>query len=127
VSPWIRRFAETIGRLLARKHQMQELALTKQNDHRNQSGPFTGDGDMVQSAWTITNARAKFSELVAAARTSGPQTVTKSGRPMVVIVSVEEWEIRAPSRPNLAEFFTSSPLPASDLEVDRVSSAPWPS
>jgi prevent-host-death family protein len=55
--------------------------------------------------WTVAEAKAKFSEVIDEARTSGPQTITKNGRPAVVVVAAEEWERKTRRPGNLAEFF----------------------
>ena len=39
----------------------------------------------------MTQAKARFSEVVDRAREQGPQAITKNGRPAVVVVSIEEW------------------------------------
>jgi prevent-host-death family protein len=41
--------------------------------------------------WSVTQAKARFSEVVDRAREQGPQAITKNGRPAVVVVSIEEW------------------------------------
>jgi prevent-host-death family protein len=60
------------------------------------SSPPAGD------TWTIASAKARFSELVDRAQT-GPQTITRNGKPSAVIVSAEEWArktVRKGSWPN---------------------------
>jgi antitoxin Phd len=46
---------------------------------------------MVQRSWSIQDAKNRFSEVVEAARRT-PQTVTKHGKPAVVVVDVVEYE-----------------------------------
>jgi prevent-host-death family protein len=70
--------------------------------------------------WTVAEAKAKFSELIERARSGEPQTITRSGRTVAVVVSIEEWERKAKRKGNLAEFFASSPLPGSKLSVTRM-------
>ncbi len=43
------------------------------------------------TTWSLQDAKNRFSEVVTAARKS-PQTVTKHGKPAVMIVDVEEFE-----------------------------------
>ena len=76
------------------------------------------------ATWTVAEAKAKFSEVVAKARSSGPQTITRNGRAAAVVVSVEEWERKTHRRGNLAEFFAESPLPGSGLETTRANDGP---
>ena len=74
---------------------------------------------MPARTWTVAEAKAKLSELIERARANGPQTITRSGRNAVVVVSVEEWERKTRRRGNLAEFFAASPLPQSGLVIER--------
>lgn len=67
--------------------------------------------------WKLEDAKARFSEVVRLARSEGPQRVSVRGRDAVVIISVEELERLAPSRPRLplVEFMQSLHLVALDL------------
>jgi len=56
-----------------------------------------------------------LSELIDRAVSQGPQTITRNGRSVAVIVSVEEWERKTKRKGNLAEFFAASPLRNSGL------------
>jgi prevent-host-death family protein len=78
----------------------------------------------ARQAWTVTEAKAKFSEVLDRARTKGPQTITKNGRTAAVIVSAEEWERKRKRSGNLAEFFAASPLRGSGLNLDRARDRP---
>lgn len=69
--------------------------------------------------WTVAEAKAKLSELIDQALSLGPQIVTRSGRKAVVIVAAEEWDRKTRRKGNLAEFFATSPLGESGLEVQR--------
>jgi prevent-host-death family protein len=69
--------------------------------------------------WTVAEAKARFSELIEQARADGPQTITKHGRTAAVVVSAEEWERKSKRTGNLAEFFATSPLRDSDVEIKR--------
>lgn len=64
--------------------------------------------------WKLQDAKARFSELVRAARTEGPQRVTVHGRDAVVVLSAEEYgklaRPTAPERPNLRDVLVNSPL-----------------
>jgi antitoxin Phd len=46
---------------------------------------------MAHSTWSIRDAKNFFNEVVAAARRK-PQTVTKNGKPAVVILSADEYD-----------------------------------
>ena len=72
-----------------------------------------------EPTWSVADAKAHFSDVVARAVDDGPQVVTRRGRRTVVVVSVEEWERRTRRRGSLAEFFAASPLGDSGLVVER--------
>jgi prevent-host-death family protein len=69
-------------------------------------------------AWTVAEAKAKFSQVIERART-GPQTITRNGRPAAVVVSAEEWERRTSRAGTLADFLAASPLRGSGLKIER--------
>ena len=69
--------------------------------------------------WTVAEAKARLSEVIAQARSKGPQTITKHGRTTAVLVSAEEWERKTKRSGNLAEFFAASPLRDSGIEIKR--------
>jgi len=46
---------------------------------------------MARSVWSVQSAKNEFSALVEAAGRE-PQTVTKHGRPAVVVIAVDEFE-----------------------------------
>jgi len=72
-----------------------------------------------RSGWPVADAKARFSEVIDRAISSGPQTITRNGRDTVVVVSVDEWKRKARRKGNLAEFFATSPLRGSQLVVER--------
>ena len=75
---------------------------------------------MSARAWTVAEAKAKFSEVIDKARADGPQAVTRNGRMAVVIVAAEEWERKTKRKGNLADFFAGSPLRGSGTRVGRL-------
>ena len=72
-----------------------------------------------KTSWSVADAKARFSELIDKAKSEGPQTVTRNGKPAAVLVSVEEWEKKAAPQGTLVEFFQSSPLHDSGIEIER--------
>jgi prevent-host-death family protein len=78
------------------------------------------DGVNVSGVWSIAQAKAHFSTVVARAVSSGPQRITRNGRETAVVLSTDEWHRLTTRRGSLADFFASSPLPDSGLEVERV-------
>lgn len=71
-----------------------------------------------EQSWTVANAKAKLSEVIDRAQTT-PQTITRNGKPSVVVVSHEEWERKTARKGTLAEFLMASPLRGSDLNLER--------
>jgi prevent-host-death family protein len=70
-------------------------------------------------AWTLADAKAHLSEVVESALKTGPQVITRHGRKAVVVVSAEEWERKTARRGTLADFFATSPLRESGLDLER--------
>ncbi len=75
-------------------------------------------------AWTVADAKARFSQVIDRALTEGPQLVTRNGRKAVIVVSAEEWERRTRRKGNLAEFFAASPLRNSGIDLERLNDPP---
>lgn len=70
--------------------------------------------------WQLQEAKARFSELVSEVEHgSGYQTVTKNGRPVVMIISKEEFEQMHAPENTLLDFFRESPLSETDLDLGR--------
>jgi prevent-host-death family protein len=74
--------------------------------------------------WPVAEAKARFSEMIDRAPKDGPQTITRKGKPTVVVVSAEEWQRKTKRTGNLAEFFAASPLRSSGLKVKRAKDGP---
>lgn len=71
-----------------------------------------------ERSWTVANAKAKLSEVIDRAQ-STPQTITRNGKPSVVVVSAEEWQRKMARKGTLAEFLMASPLRGADLDLER--------
>ncbi len=71
-----------------------------------------------EKSWTVANAKAKLSEVIDRAQ-STPQTITRNGKPSVVVVSAEEWQRKTTRKGTLAEFLMESPLRGADLNLER--------
>ncbi|MBX5147988.1 type II toxin-antitoxin system Phd/YefM family antitoxin [Rhizobium lentis] len=74
-------------------------------------------------SWTVASAKAKLSEVIERAQ-SAPQTITRNGKPSVVVVSAEEWQRKTARKGTLAEFLMESPLRGADLDLERKSDEP---
>jgi prevent-host-death family protein len=79
---------------------------------------------LPKETWTVANAKARFSELIDKAKSEGPQTVTRNGKPAAVLVSVEEWEKKTAPKGTLLEFLQNSPLRGADLDLRRLNDQP---
>jgi prevent-host-death family protein len=75
---------------------------------------------MARRNWSVQDAKNRFSEVVEAARRS-PQTVTKHGKPAVVVIDVAEYErLRRLDRaqaPSFADLLLA--MPQDDGEFPR--------
>jgi antitoxin Phd len=67
--------------------------------------------------WSLQDAKARFSELVNRTLTQGPQTVSRHGKPVVVLVPHEEYRRAAGRGGRLSAFLLSAPRV--DLEIVR--------
>ena len=76
---------------------------------------------MAESTWSIQDAKNRFSEVVDKARRK-PQTVTKHGKPAVVVLAADEYErLRRLERlkaPSFVEMLLA--IPRGDIEFDRI-------
>jgi len=69
--------------------------------------------------WTVARAKARLSEVIERAQSS-PQTITRNGKPSVVVVSAEEWQRKTERKGTLAQFLLDSPLRGADLDLERM-------
>ena len=75
---------------------------------------------MAQRNWSVQDAKNRFSEVVEAARRT-PQTVTKHGKPTVVVMDVMEYErlqrLERAQAPSFADVLLT--MPQDDDEFTR--------
>ncbi|SHJ36291.1 prevent-host-death family protein [Bradyrhizobium lablabi] len=73
---------------------------------------------MTQRSWSVQDAKNRFSEVVEAARRT-PQTVTKHGKPAVVVVDVVEYErlrrLERARAPSFADMLLAMPQDNGDV------------
>lgn len=74
---------------------------------------------MIRKSWQLQEAKSHFSDLVNVAMTHGVQTVTKHGKPAVVVMSVEEYDRKFGTRKSLADALRACPENLSDLIGSR--------
>jgi prevent-host-death family protein len=75
------------------------------------------------NSWTVADAKARLSQVIERAQT-GPQVITRHGKPSAVLVSAEEWARKSERKGTLAEFLLASPLHGAELEAGRVKDQP---
>ena len=80
---------------------------------------------MESPKWSLQDAKNRFSEVVEAAR-QAPQTVTKHGKPAVVVVAADEYErlrrVEQATAPSFAELLLA--MPQDDGEFARAKARP---
>jgi antitoxin Phd len=79
---------------------------------------------MSDTVWQLQEAKNRFSEVVNKALTEGPQTVSRHGEEVVVILSKAEYSRLKKSQSSLLDFFRQSPLVGMDLDLERDQSLP---
>lgn len=67
----------------------------------------------------LQEAKQQFSAVAGKAASGQPQTVTKHGKPFVVIVSVADWQKTQPKKKTLLEVLRSCPVDLSELDLTR--------
>lgn len=60
--------------------------------------------------WQLQQAKNRFSEVVEDALHEGPQTVTRRGEPVVVVVAIDTWRRLTVPAPSLKDYLRSAPL-----------------
>jgi len=59
--------------------------------------------------WPVQDAKARFSELLDASLTKGPQIVTRRGEEMAVLVRVDHWrQLEEATRPRLKDLLLAA-------------------
>ena len=78
----------------------------------------------MNNIWQIQDAKRKLSELVERALANGAQIVTRHGKKTVVVLPFDEYQRLAKPSDSLAQFLMSSPLPGSELTIERDKRSP---
>jgi antitoxin Phd len=69
--------------------------------------------------WQVQQAKARFSELLDRTLKEGPQTVTRHGKPVAVMVPVEEYRRLRPRQKSLKALLASAPLEGVEIVRSR--------
>lgn len=78
----------------------------------------------VDFVWPVAEAKAKFSEVIELAREDGPQTIARRGKPVAVVVSIDEWNRKNKRKGTLVEFLQTAPMDLSELETPNMDWTP---
>lgn len=78
----------------------------------------------MNTTWQLQEAKNRFSEVVDEALAHGPQTVTRHGREVVVILSIDEYKRMKQPQKNLFQFMQESPLHGLELDLARSKDLP---
>lgn len=73
----------------------------------------------MNNIWQLQDAKNRFSELVETTLKKGIQTITRHGKPTVVIVPIEQYKKMSKPKQSLLEFFSASPLKGVTLNTRR--------
>lgn len=67
----------------------------------------------VGKRWPVQDAKARFSELLEASLSEGPQIVTRRGVEAAVLIAIDEWRrLQESARPTLKELLQAETLRA---------------
>jgi antitoxin Phd len=77
------------------------------------------DTKTKDTSWQLQEAKSRLSQVVDHALREGPQTITLHGKPVVVVVSYEEFQDLTRPSTSLREFFRQSSLYGTDLDLER--------
>jgi prevent-host-death family protein len=80
----------------------------------------------MAGVWQLQDAKNRFSEVINHAIESGPQVITRRGKETAVVLSADDYRKLTVAKGTLAEFFLSSPLAGSDIDLERDKSLPRP-
>lgn len=73
----------------------------------------------MSNTWQLQEAKSKFSRVVEAALSDGPQVVTRRGTETVVVLSYPEYRGFLLNKGRLSDFFRGSPLVGIELDLTR--------
>lgn len=65
--------------------------------------------------WQTQEAKAKFSEVIACALADGPQSITRHGKDLAVVLSREDYDRLRSFKASLVDYLLSSDI---DVELD---------
>lgn len=69
--------------------------------------------------WQVQQAKSQLSRIMELSKSEGPQTITKHGKPEVVVLSMKDYEAMKRDRPSLIEFLLHEGPTFDDLDIER--------
>jgi prevent-host-death family protein len=73
----------------------------------------------MSPVWMLQDAKNAFSEVVNRACSSGPQIVTRRGRPVAVVISYENYSEQKSRGESFVDFLGSAQLEDGELDLSR--------
>ena len=70
------------------------------------------------AVWQIQEVKARFSEVIAQARSEGPQMITRHGIERAVMLSIEDYRALAAARPDFRAHLLGGPK-VEDFTIER--------
>lgn len=74
---------------------------------------------LTSMKWQIHEAKARFGEMVKRTLREGPQTVTRRGEPVAVLVGAEEYKRLSPSAKSFKTLLASASLQGVEIRRSR--------
>ena len=70
--------------------------------------------------WQIQQAKARFSEVIEEAQSTGPQVITRHGAERAVVMSIEDFRALTAHKPGLKEYLLGGPkVDSFEIEPDN--------
>lgn len=79
---------------------------------------------MADTVWRLKEAKKHLNEVINQALSEGPQSITRHGKEVAVVLSKAEYNRLKKSKTGLVEFFRQSPLVGIELDLERDQSLP---
>jgi len=70
-------------------------------------------------SWQLQTAKARLSEVIKRASSTGPQTITLRGEPAVVVISTSDYDNLKKRPAGFVEFMRKSPLLGIEIDLKR--------
>lgn len=64
--------------------------------------------EAMSTSWQLQAAKQQFSEVVRAAEAGEPQIITKHGKPVAVVIDIDDYRRHHEQKPSLARFLLES-------------------